>query len=73
MLTDMNARHLKEHKRTSEFLRYALGNRAPAKAKNVPPPLASAGTSMVSASQLHNQSILSAGPSNVKARQRSQL
>lgn len=50
MLNDMNARHLKEHKRTGEFLRYALGNRAPAKAKNVPPPLASAGSSMVSAS-----------------------
>ena len=31
MLQDLNQRHVLEYKKTVDFLKYALGNRAPAK------------------------------------------
>lgn len=77
MLQDLNARHVLEYKKTVEFLKYALGNRA---AKPGNGKLSSVTTnfnksvisaSMMSANALHNQSRMSSGPSAIKARQRS--
>ena len=35
MLRDLSKRHQVEYKKTVEFLKYALGNRAPKPAKNL--------------------------------------
>lgn len=73
MLQDLNQRHVLEYKKTLEFLKFALGNRAPTKGGSSmmgsqahSKSLISA--SMMSANQMHNQSRLSEGPSGIKAR-----
>lgn len=79
MLQDLNQRHILEYKKTVEFCKYALGNRAvkPGNGK-----LSSVAinhnnsmitASMMSANALNNQSRMSQGPSAIKARQRSLL
>ena len=80
MLQDLNQRHVLEYKKTLEFLKFALGNRAPTKkgnqtsmASQAPNQQSLVSASMKSASQMHNQSRLSEGPSGIKARQRSLL
>ena len=74
MLVDLNKRHVQEYKRTGDFLKFALGNRAPVKPKfGQSANMSQVSASMISASQMHNQSRLSQGPSGIKARQRSVL
>ena len=77
MLQDLNQRHVQEYKKTVEFLKYALGNRA-AKPGNGKLSSVTAShhksvisASMMTANALHNQSRMSQGPSAIKARQRS--
>ena len=73
MLQDLKQRHVLEYKKTVDFLKFALGNRsapnktvaANAQNKSI------ISASMASASQMHNQSKMSMGPSGIKARQRS--
>ncbi len=50
MLQDLNQRHVLEYKKTVDFLKFALGNRAPTKAKPIAGNSAIIGTSMQSAS-----------------------
>ena len=55
MLQDLNARHVLEYKKTTEFLKYSLGNRVPAYVKNAPNQGNSVlSASMASASMMHN-------------------
>ena len=76
MLQDLNSRHVLEYKKTIEFLKYALGNRAqkPSNGKlNSQPSQSVISTSMINANMINNQSRMSQGPSAIKARQRSIL
>ena len=73
MLQDQNQRHVLEYKKTVDFLKFALGNRAPTKNKTFNANASMVSSSMKSASMMHNQSRLSSGPSGIKARQRSLL
>ena len=60
MLQDLNSRHILEYKKTVEFLKFALGNRAPTKPnQNSINNNSMLSASMASASQMHNQSRLS--------------
>ena len=70
MLQDLNQKHVLEYKKTVEFLKFALGNRAPTKAegKTMQPNASMMSASMVSAGMMHAQSRMSMGPSGIKAR-----
>ena len=70
---DLKQRHVLEYKKTSEFLKFALGHRSATNQKAAMANKSIMSASLANASQMHNQSRMSSGPSGIKARQRSLL